>query len=399
MTRPEPVGPVDATAVPRYAGPATFARLPRIDQVDQSTSPWWGCPSTPGCPTARAPGSGPPTCGRRPSCCGPTTRRWTSRRSPRSRWPTPATSRSTRSTSGEAIASIERGADELRAARRQAAVHRRRPHHRAAPAALAAPRARADRGAALRRAPRHLGHLLRRPLHPRHPVPPGAEEGLLDREHCLHIGIRGPLYSRPRPARGRRTRLPGDRLRRLPDRRASTAVVERMRARLGDGPVYVSIDIDVLDPAHAPGTGTPEAGGLTSRELLHTLRAWSARTSSVPTSWRSLRPTTTPRSPASPRPTWPTSCCPCLAVRQPVMTPPQRRRRHRRDARRPRRDTVFGIPGTHNLELYRHFAATGIPPITPRHEQGAGYAAEPTPGSPAGPASSSPPADRACSTP
>jgi agmatinase len=35
----------------------------------------------------------------------------------------------------------------------------------------------------------------------------------------------------------------------------------------------VSIDIDVLDPAHAPGTGTPEAGGLTSRELLHTLRA------------------------------------------------------------------------------------------------------------------------------
>jgi agmatinase len=34
----------------------------------------------------------------------------------------------------------------------------------------------------------------------------------------------------------------------------------------------VSIDIDVLDPAHAPGTGTPEAGGLTSRELLNTLR-------------------------------------------------------------------------------------------------------------------------------
>jgi agmatinase len=36
--------------------------------------------------------------------------------------------------------------------------------------------------------------------------------------------------------------------------------------------VLVSIDIDVLDPAHAPGTGTPEAGGLTSRELLATLR-------------------------------------------------------------------------------------------------------------------------------
>ena len=39
-------------------------------------------------------------------------------------------------------------------------------------------------------------------------------------------------------------------------------------------------------------------------------------------------------------------------------------------------DTVFGIPGTHNLELYRWFAATGIRPVTPRHEQGAGYAAD-----------------------
>ncbi len=48
--------------------------------------------------------------------------------------------------------------------------------------------------------------------------------------------------------------------------------VDRIRERLGDAPVYVSIDIDVLDPSHAPGTGTPEAGGLTSRELLGLLR-------------------------------------------------------------------------------------------------------------------------------
>ena len=45
--------------------------------------------------------------------------------------------------------------------------------------------------------------------------------------------------------------------------------------RVGDRPVYVSVDIDVLDPAHAPGTGTPEAGGLTSRELLATLRSFA----------------------------------------------------------------------------------------------------------------------------
>jgi agmatinase len=41
-------------------------------------------------------------------------------------------------------------------------------------------------------------------------------------------------------------------------------------------PVYLSLDIDVLDPAFAPGTGTPEAGGLTSRELLATLRSFAS---------------------------------------------------------------------------------------------------------------------------
>src|SRR5215470_6983083 len=39
-------------------------------------------------------------------------------------------------------------------------------------------------------------------------------------------------------------------------------------------------------------------------------------------------------------------------------------------------DTIFGIPGTHNLELYRQFPSAGIRAVTPRHEQGAGYAAE-----------------------
>ena len=52
-------------------------------------------------------------------------------------------------------------------------------------------------------------------------------------------------------------------------------MVARIRERVGDAPLYVSIDIDVLDPAHAPGTGTPEAGGLTSRELLGILRELS----------------------------------------------------------------------------------------------------------------------------
>jgi agmatinase len=50
------------------------------------------------------------------------------------------------------------------------------------------------------------------------------------------------------------------------------AVVQALRERIGDRPLYISIDIDCLDPAHAPGTGTPEAGGMTSRELLAILR-------------------------------------------------------------------------------------------------------------------------------
>src|SRR5258708_35781165 len=49
-------------------------------------------------------------------------------------------------------------------------------------------------------------------------------------------------------------------------------VVAAIRELVQDKPVYASIDIDVLDPAHAPGTGTPEAGGLTSREGLGILR-------------------------------------------------------------------------------------------------------------------------------
>ena len=48
----------------------------------------------------------------------------------------------------------------------------------------------------------------------------------------------------------------------------------KVRDRIGNRPLYISVDIDVLDPAHAPGTGTPEAGGITSRELLEIIRGF-----------------------------------------------------------------------------------------------------------------------------
>ncbi len=98
-----------------------------------------------------------------------------------------------------------------------------------------------------------------------------SEEGLLDRDHCLHIGIRGPLYQPsdlPESADLGFATIHCTEL----DALGVNGTIERMRERLGDRPVYVSVDIDVLDPAHAPGTGTPEAGGMTSRELLGVLR-------------------------------------------------------------------------------------------------------------------------------
>jgi agmatinase len=99
-----------------------------------------------------------------------------------------------------------------------------------------------------------------------------SEEGLIDRDHSVHVGIRGPLYTA-----GDLTEDGVLGFQVIPctafDEGGLRAVVDRMRARLGDAPVYVSVDIDVLDPSHAPGTGTPEAGGLSSRELLALLRS------------------------------------------------------------------------------------------------------------------------------
>jgi agmatinase len=100
------------------------------------------------------------------------------------------------------------------------------------------------------------------------------EEGLLDADGCLHVGIRGPLYDAEDLVRdadvGFRV-VPATEVEDLGPR----GIIEAIAARVGDRPVYVSVDIDVLDPAFAPGTGTPEAGGLTSRELLAVLRSFA----------------------------------------------------------------------------------------------------------------------------
>lgn len=99
------------------------------------------------------------------------------------------------------------------------------------------------------------------------------EENLLLADQAMHVGIRGSLYSDNDLADDESFGFAIVHCRDM-DRLGVDAVVERIRERVGDAPVYVSIDIDVLDPAHAPGTGTPEAGGLTSRELLGIVRGF-----------------------------------------------------------------------------------------------------------------------------
>ena len=99
-----------------------------------------------------------------------------------------------------------------------------------------------------------------------------AEQGLLVKDRSAHIGIRGSLYDRADLLDDAALGFTVVHCRDI-DRIGVDGVIERIRERVGDHPVYVSIDIDVLDPAFAPGTGTPEIGGMTSRELVAILRA------------------------------------------------------------------------------------------------------------------------------
>ena len=97
------------------------------------------------------------------------------------------------------------------------------------------------------------------------------EEGLLTRGNVFQVGIRSPLYDADdipnNAAIVHRTYTTED-----VDAQGYAPIMDQIVSEIRDDPVYVSLDIDVLDPAFAPGTGTPEPGGLTSRELIHFLR-------------------------------------------------------------------------------------------------------------------------------
>jgi agmatinase len=98
------------------------------------------------------------------------------------------------------------------------------------------------------------------------------EEGLVDPSRSLLAGMRGPVYDAGDEDMPRELGfevLSTDELAAL----SPEEYGRRVRERVGDGPLFLSFDIDVLDPAYAPGTGTPEAGGLTTREAFGYLRA------------------------------------------------------------------------------------------------------------------------------
>jgi len=97
------------------------------------------------------------------------------------------------------------------------------------------------------------------------------EEDLIDGRRVIQIGIRGPLYGADDFDFHREHGLEAIRIETVKER-GTAWVAERLR-RLTGGPVYCSFDIDAVDPAYAPATGTPEVGGLTSFEALSLVRA------------------------------------------------------------------------------------------------------------------------------
>jgi agmatinase len=280
MTGPVPriieggnIGPIDATKMPRFSGPATFARLPRADEVGRADALIVGVPFDSGVtyrPGARF---------------GPAHIRESSRLlrpynpvlgiSPFARLqvadagdlavnPFDLT---------EAIAVIETGARSL-LERAPHLLTLGGDHTIALPllrafAAAHGPVAVVHFDAHLDTWDTYFGAAYTHGT----PFRRASEEGLLDREGCVHIGIRGPLFASTDLREDSDLGFQVVGAAEL-DGLGVTGVIERIAARVGDRPMYVSVDIDVLDPAHAPGTGTPEAGGLSSRELLAILRSF-----------------------------------------------------------------------------------------------------------------------------
>ena len=106
------------------------------------------------------------------------------------------------------------------------------------------------------------------------PFSRAVEEGLLDPRRTIQIGIRGSLND---PDVWRFSHESGMRVVYIEEffERGWRAVIDEARDIVGDGPTYISFDVDALDPVYAPGTGTPEVGGYSTLEAQMMIRALS----------------------------------------------------------------------------------------------------------------------------
>lgn len=272
MSQDTPIGPVSGTVVPRYAGPSTFCRLPELRDLSRCDVAILGVPFDAG--TSYRPGAR----------FGPQAIRQASRHLRTNFHPaydTEPFSTLQVADAGdvacnpfnieEAIAQIEAAADE--AFERAPALVSLGGDH-----TIAVPLLRSVNKVAGQVALVHFdAHLdtwdtyFGAPYTHGTPFRRAAEESLFDDDASMHVGIRGPLYSADDLARDAELGFKVVHCDEL-ETHGVEHVIERIRERIGDRPLYLSIDIDVLDPSHAPGTGTPEIAGLSSRELLHIIR-------------------------------------------------------------------------------------------------------------------------------
>ena len=272
---PVPKGPADGRVVPRFAGPDTFARLPRLDEVDHADVAVFGLPFDSG--TTYRPGArfGPAAIRAGSKLLRPFNPElgvdtWSSQQV------ADAGDLALNPFSIEsAITTIETQANKL-FERADVLVALGGDHTIALP--LLRSTSKRHGKLALIHFDAHLDTwdtYFGAPYTHGTPFRRAAEEGLLDDDASMHIGVRGPLYA---PSDLADDAALGFKVVSTTDI-ATTGVgpvIEAMLARVGDRPVYVSVDIDVLDPAHAPGTGTPEPGGLTTREMHALIRGLSA---------------------------------------------------------------------------------------------------------------------------
>ncbi|MFN8111998.1 MAG: agmatinase [Solirubrobacterales bacterium] len=102
-----------------------------------------------------------------------------------------------------------------------------------------------------------------------------VEAGVVDPERYVQIGIRGYTHDEDVWVWQRERGITTHRMHEVRDRGLDAVLADTID-RVGTGPTFLTVDVDVLDPAFAPGTGTPEPGGMTSIDLLRACREIAA---------------------------------------------------------------------------------------------------------------------------